>query len=180
MSFNGIKLIHTQRIYNMAWTTPVDWTTGQMLSAADLNKVNANLNALKSPPYDLKKGNGSTTMSTASTTYVDVSSSLNISFTTYGGLIMLGFTGTVAIPAGANFFLDVEVDGLTQLGNGSLFYFGNSTPAGLSLPVTFTTFTAALTANQSHSFALRWKATAGTVTLINNANSVPIFWAREV
>lgn len=158
----------------MAWTTPVDWTVGQLLSAADLNKVNANLNALKSPPSDLKKGNGSTAITTSSTSYVDVLAALNINFITNGGPVMIGFTGYIATGASNTCYLDVEVDGV-QLGTGSLIYL-----VSIGTPIAFTTLTSALTANVNHTFILRWKSTAGTTTLTNTANNAPIFWAREV
>jgi len=157
----------------MAWTTPVDWSVGQMLAAADLNKVNANLNALKSPPYTIRKGNGSGNITLTSATYADVLTGLNINFTTNGGPIMIGFTGLFSPVSGATLSLDVFVDG-TQLGTGSLFYSGNF------WPMSFTVFTDALTAGQDHTFVLRAKTVGQNTILYNNSACVPIFWAREV
>ena len=159
----------------MAWTTPVDWTVGQMLTSTDLNKVNANLNALKTPPSDVKKGAGPSNFTTSSTTFVVVDSSLNISLTTTGGDILIGFTGVLATGGGSTTTIDFDIDGV-RMG-------AYSTGGGLMIAGSGTVTTVALangiTAG-THSIKLVWKVNTGGASLYNGLSAIPVFWAREV
>jgi hypothetical protein len=167
----------------MAWTAPTDWDVGDILTAADLNKINTNLNALKTPPTEAKKGNGAGNFTTASTSFVVVDSSLNLSVTTTGGDIMIGVTGGVLIPTGLNVTFDFEVDGvrlgLYSTGGGLSFIQNNFSTFSLNVPLGHVTLATGVAVG-THSIKLLWKASAATITMYNSITSIPTFWAREV
>jgi hypothetical protein len=175
---------------SMAWTTPTNWSAGELLTAEDLNeRVIDNLVALKSPSTAMEKGNGSGnyTVSTPGTSgYVVIDPALNLTVhtSTANSDIMIGMTGTVAVPTGNLIvYFDFEVDG-TRLAsystNGSLAAVQNNfstfTMIAAVAPVTLARGLSA----GDHVIKLVWRGTATSIVLYNSVLSIPTFWAREI
>jgi hypothetical protein len=173
----------------MTWTPPDDWDVGEVLTAASLNKINANLNHLKDLAKFMKKGDGLASYSTTTlNSYVEISAALTITQTTYGGPVMMGLTGTMRLDIGSNLFLDIEIDGvrlgLTTGQNGGLVFGGNSSSGMLNMPVglTFLTDTATPLAAGSHTFKPVFKTTSAANFFYNASvnGTIPTFWIREL
>lgn len=158
----------------MAWNTPkVDWETGELVTATNLDQIGENLNTLKSPPTVSHVT--TTTYSVNSSTFVDVNATnLNLSLDTNGGDVLIHFEGVVSRLGNDNgdVFFDVEVDG-NRLGgtNGITQRYYDS--AGR--PIGFTRLHS-LSAG-SHTFKLQWRETGpDSAQLAASAQ----FWVREV
>lgn len=173
----------------MPYTTPYTFVAGDPLTAAQLNAVQANISYLKSPSTGVVNVNNASDYTTTSTTIVDIdAATLVITITTYGGRVLLGFTGTVLSTGnGANF--DFIIDGALAAGNDGLLSVGTATDGTYtvrSANCTMLFLTSALSAG-SHQFKVAWKSPdGGTIKLWAGAGSAsgkdthPQFWAREV
>lgn len=168
----------------MPWTNPKTWTTGELLSAADLNtQLRDNLNALKAPPSAQFLANESTNYTTTSTTFVNVDNTagkFNLTITTTGGDVMIGFTGNFNT-GGFNLYLDVELDGARIAGDDGLLVVSGAVAVQHGSFVHLKTGVTAA----SHTFKLQWKMGGGTGTLYAGAGTAlydvhPQFWVREV
>lgn len=111
----------------MAWTTPITYVAGNPLTAAQLNVMQANLNALKRPPaarYDNKNymvGLSSTSLVELDTTNL----TLNVTLAAVSRLLIV-FRASVVLPSGTNVitYFDPRIDGVTigdGVGPGGLF-----------------------------------------------------------
>ena len=159
----------------MAWTTPkTDWTTGELVSASDMNSIGQNLVALKNLP----KAVGGTTaeISASSGSFVDVDSeNLNLTITTTGGDVLAHFHGSVSLGRREGGYFDVDVDGTRQGDNsGILRSYFNARDGSVYHAVSFTRLIQNLSAG-SHTFKLQWR-TNGTISLKTGAQ----FWVREI
>ena len=160
----------------MAWTTPkTDWTTGELVSASDMNSIGANLAALKLPAPAV--GETTAQISKNSGSFVDVDGdNLNLTVTTRGGDVLAHFHGSAHLNTGEEVHFDVDVDGTRQGGNDGILQssfhasrWNNSYEA-----VSFTRLIQNLSVG-SHTFKLQWK-TNGGISLKAGAQ----FWVREI
>lgn len=95
----------------MAWTPPLTWDTGRLVTAADLNaQIRDNLLYLKTQPAKLVPGQ---TFTTSSTSWVPVHETQNI-ITQPGGRMLCVAFGHVYPPSAIGeqrFFINFEIDG---------------------------------------------------------------------
>ena len=172
----------------MAWTTPKDWTTDELVTASDLNThLRDNLNALKSPPSAHFEANESSDYATTSGSFADVDATagkMSLTITTNGGDVLVHFHGSVEHSAGGvGIHFDVAVDGTRTAGDDGIVRVRAQTSTD-TMAVSFTRLIAGLIAG-SHTFKLQWKVAGGTATLFAGAGTSakdvhPQFWAREI
>lgn len=166
------------------WTTPKTWNTGDPLTASDMNThIRDNLEYLKSPVTASYKANEAADYQTTSTSFVYVDgTNLALTITTTGGLVMVGFVGSLAVSASVNVNMDIEVDGVRQGGDDGYFAYNTNTLEG---QVGFVIPISGLSAG-SHTFKLMWKTASGTATMRAGAGTStgrdvhPVFSVREV
>ena len=160
----------------MAWTTPkTDWTTGELVSASDMNSIGENLAALKQKAIAV--GETTARISKNSGSFVDVDSeNLNLTITTTGGNVLAHFHGSVHLGRAEGAFLDVDVDGTRQGGNDGILrsYFNPRDGRDVYHAMSFTRLIQNLSAG-SHTFKLQCK-TRGSILLETGAQ----FWVREI
>jgi len=172
----------------MAYTAPKTFAANAVLTASELNTyVRDNTIALKAPPTDLYNVNEGADYTTASTSFADVDGTdLSLTITTTGGDVMIVFDGTVSHDTtGARVYFDVYYDSSTYLGgdDGMFFEVPNSGGGVTEKHVSFMRILQGLSAG-SHTFNLRWKVSAGNVTMYagagtSNKDVHPQFWVRE-
>lgn len=141
-----------------AWTTPKTWVTDELVTAAMLNThLRDNLNALKTPPtYSF---DGPLTLSTTSTNWVDMHSSLTCTLVTTGGDLLVGAWGRVAHNTlGATIWFQVERNGYSQA---EVEY--NNPDYDWRTPVTIAYLNSPVPAG-THTLKLRWRTSAGTLS----------------
>lgn len=158
-----------------SWTTPYDHTTGLLVTAAHMNTyISNNLLWLKSPPVD--RDSNIATTNTTSTSFVAITGA-SLSLTTVGGRVLMGFVASITHgTANANNPFDFYIDGTGQghATNGlTIIGIPGTTPA---YSVSMVCLSAPLSAT-SHTITVRWRTTAGTVTLTDAASC---FWAIEL
>jgi hypothetical protein len=165
----------------MTWITPKTWTTGEALTASDLNThVRDNLNALKSPPTASYILNESADYTTTSTTFVNVDGThLSLALTTTGGDVLVCFVALVQSGASQAVYLDLLLDGVRVGGNDGIVGFYNGY---MALPLVY--LLTGVSAG-AHTIKLQWKVSGGTGTMYAGAGTAsfdlhPQFWAREV
>lgn len=155
----------------MAWTTPRTWVAGEVPTAAIMNAhVRDNLNALKDPPTDLDQ-NWNTTISTTSTSFVNITGA-EVTITTTGGRVMIGFHTPHAASGGTTTYFTLTIDGTEISGhaNGVALV----AAAGTS-QMCFVYLTAALSAG-AHTIRVQWRVDSGARTATINKFQL---WARE-
>lgn len=173
----------------MPWTTPVDFAAHERLAAAQLNAIQENLRALKSPPSQQIIRNNDAAYTTTSATLVPVdTTNLRITLQTNGGDVMVWFLGTVDASAGTVATFDVRVDGTTLFSDG---FPGGLMSHTVSTSKVFVAFPPLIFSNLpagTHYFDLMWATTGGATLRLrsdkNDAttpNNVPVvFAAREI
>lgn len=176
-----------------AWTAPITWTVGELVTANQLNEqIRDNLDYLKAMPKDLYKADEASNYTTSSTSFVSIDTSggttdYSLTLDTSGGDVLIGFNGMVEANASTqsvNF--DVLVDGSrTGSDDGITGFRMDTTAVNVALPVSFTWIVTGLSAG-THSFILQWKTNTSSVTLYggagtaNGRNVHPIFWVKEI
>lgn len=156
----------------MAWTTPRTWVAGEVPTAAIMNAhVRDNLNALKDPPTDLDQ-NWNTTISTTSTSFVNITGA-DVTITTTGGRAMIGFQISQTSSGGTSSDFtcyEITIDGTAVSGhaNGVLITYTGA-------PISFTHLTAALSAG-AHTIRVQWRVNTAARTA--SASKFQL-WARE-
>ncbi len=145
------------------WTTPKNWNVGELLIASDLNThVRDNLEWLKARPFAYQ---AIATTTTTSTSYVAVTGG-SVSLATVGGNVLIACLVNAANSgAGNGNFFDLAIDSTRQgdASNGLGFI---STPvSGYYDLALLLWMTCPPPSAGSHSYALYWKTTAGTITL---------------
>jgi hypothetical protein len=172
-------------------TTP-DYLENKIVTTADsgitLTKLNpgADEELQITAPVNLDFGNNIATLSTTSTTYVDVDpTNFNLTLTTTGRDVLLTFSGVVRhTTTTATSDYDVNLDGTllgsVTLGSAALSKITNPDAAtnNIIMPINFSIIVSGLSA-ASHTFNLQWKVSAGTVTL-RGTNAVCQFSVREI
>ena len=166
----------------MAWTTPkTDWTTGELVTAEDMNAVGENLAALK----DLTIADYTTTAHipfSVSTEFADVDSdTLNLTISTSGGDVLVHFHGSIFQYDNRWFCLDVEGDGARLGGEDGLLKNDHHNVSGAESGISAVSFTRLLRdlAPGSHTFKLQWKdepSRRAEHGLLAGAQ----FWVREI
>ncbi|MCK6580629.1 MAG: hypothetical protein L6Q98_21265 [Anaerolineae bacterium] len=170
----------------MAWTTPKNWSTGELVTASDLNvQLKGNLEILKDPVTKSTRFTPGTQPQITSTTFVDIDTSLSwtsgngTAVTTAGGALMIGLSGRVYHSPGGftDCYFDINIDGVSQGApgtNGILWVYGSN---AYQFPFSIAWLTPALPAGQKN-IKIQCKRGGG------NANPVQIFevnaWVREV
>ncbi len=169
----------------MAWTTPKTWSS-EPLTSIDLNTyVRDNQNHLKDrldASANRIISSGAALLTTANA-FVDVDATkLALTLTTHGGDVLLGFTGTAqnSSSSGAVYF-NVAVDGADYIADEGFIGFRGAYSGDNNRikPISFVLLISGLSAG-SHSFILRWKASAGNTASMDVVNLHPQFWAKEV
>lgn len=176
----------------MAWTTPKTWTTGEPLTAGDLNThLRDNLEALRQPPTAHYEPDETSDYSTTSGTFVDVdSTNLALTITTNGGDVLVGFHGSAGGVAGSGGMrylqFDVEVDSERVAGDDGIVALGVPGSSTVISPISFARLVTGL-APGGHTFKLQWRRnnTGLTGTLYAGAGTSgldvhPQFWVQEV
>lgn len=166
----------------MAWTTPKTWTTGELVTATDLNthvrdnlsflktKVDAGSNRFKcyiATPY----------ITTTSTSFVDMSTgSLSGTLTTSGNPVLIGASSSWNGDTGTNLYLDVLVDS-ARLGPLDVGLLTAYIPSGNQY-YPFCLLTIRDFAAGNHNFKLQWRVSSGGGRLY--ASNPISFFAMEL
>ena len=156
----------------MAWNSPANYSEGQLITPTIWNaQIYDNMTWLKTPPSNRM---AIVTQNTASASFVAVTG-VSLAITTEGGSVLIRFCGSFYNTGVNNNFLDFGIDGagVGDATNG-LQYF--TTPvANYRSGIGFEWVSGALSA-AAHTVTLRWKTTAGTLTMENGGQ----FSVREV
>jgi len=159
----------------MAYTTPLVWGTGRVVTAADLNTyVSDNLTALKTPPGDVDTLDEASNYTTTSTSWAKVhATDRKLTITTAGGRVKVHFHGVIKNSgATEETFLGIIVDSTDPDDDGYVFHYG-----AVRACVTFTRWITGLDAGE-HDFYLAWKVSGGTGELYCVDNH-PQWWVEE-
>jgi hypothetical protein len=158
----------------MAWTTPKTWTTGAVLSKADLDEqVRDNMTYVHSgkPASQLIVYGGDYT--SANNGYIDVdATNLSITLSTTTGRVLVTAMAAVSSASGHNVGVGVTVDGVfvaVSLG------YADTTPEGVPIVA----FKLGLSIG-SHTFRLQWNPGGTSSTLSANAAQPCYFGVAEI
>jgi len=156
----------------MAWNTPkVDWETGELVAASDLNEIGENLSLLRNPPT-AQYIRAATNYTTTSSSLVDVDATegqMQFTMTTTGEDVLVTFAGYVEGSGGdRTITLAVDIDGtpytiVKELETGE---------ANMSFSYIFTGLAA-----EEHVFKLQWSINSGTATMYAGTT---LFDVREI
>lgn len=162
----------------MAWTTPkTDWTTGELVSASDMNAIGEDLAALRSLSATVAVYTTTQNVPIDSNTFVDVDSdNLNLTITTEGGDVLVHFHGSTRHDeSSATVYFDLDVDGNRQGGNGGIMESRGNNYHGVS----FTRLIQNLSAG-SHTFKLQWRESSSSSGRRARLTAHAQFWVREI
>jgi len=169
----------------MAYTVLPTVSPGDTIASATWgNIVKANIEAIKAPPTDHYTVNEASDYTTTSASFTDIDATdLALTITTTGGDVMIGFHGGFDCSAGANVYVDVDLDG-TRIGGDDGIHAAAVNATDFYGRISFVWLVTSLSAG-SHTFKLQWKTSAGTVKMFAgagtaNADVHPQFWVREV
>lgn len=169
----------------MGWTRPKTWSS-EPLTSLDLNTyVRDNQNHLKGRLDNAAShsASGVALLSTTATAFVDVdATNLSLTLTTHGGVVLIGFTGTVQHSVGsARTYLNIAVDGVDYIADDGITGLVNASSGETRRikPLSFVVLVSQLSAG-SHIFKLRWKTTRNNTTSMDVVNLHPQFWAKEI
>lgn len=159
------------------------FTDTEVLGYDRMQQLYTAINDLANPPqaiYDRPVTDP--TLNVTSTAFVamdDTAGKFNLTITTKGNPVLLGFNGTfVHNAAGAYGYLDVELDGSLMVGAGTLGLALHQHAATADYwSFNYQRLIVGLAAG-SHTFKMRWRTSAGTWSLLPN-NKVQ-FFVREV
>lgn len=178
----------------MAWTTPQNWTAVPF-TVSNLNaQIRDNFLALKAPPTAIYNAVEGTDLALTSTSWADVDATagkFSQSITTTGGDIWVVLDAAVGV-GGVDvlLYLDISIDGVaygvTTLGAADGLYANRFASAGAVLEghISFHRLLTSIAAG-SHTIKIRYKVSAGTLTIFRAANTAsvdicPMFFIREV
>ena len=161
----------------MAWTTPkTDWTTGELVSASDMNSIGENLAALKQPVMAV----GTTTQQISvgsNRPFANIdSTNLNLTITTAGGDVLVHFHGSIkhSRSQAAAALFDITVDGQRVGGGDGIL---ECKIDGYYHIACFTRLIQNLNAG-SHTFAIQWREHRGGASVILAPKAQ--LWVREI
>jgi hypothetical protein len=162
----------------MAWTTPITWATNQLVAASDMNNnVRDNANYLFNGRPQTTKKTAFSTLSTSSTTFVDVdATNLIITHIAGSGRVLLLWTVPVLTPAvgTANASLDIIMDSTTRIGDAT--YGLTIVPPQFRTSCTVIGLVTGVSVG-SHTFKLQVRAHAGTIVVGENTIAGSLPWA---
>jgi hypothetical protein len=158
----------------MAWTTPITWTAGTVVGAANLNEqLRDNFNYLLSRPRQAIKRTAGADYTTTSTSFVNIdATNLSINLTMSGSAVLVAFSGVLRQTESV--FLDFSVDGTRHantsngIGVATLTSTANDQLAGYTILVTGLSV-------GSHTFNAMWRVASGTGVL--RAINSPVFFS---
>ncbi|CAG0991318.1 hypothetical protein ANRL4_02491 [Anaerolineae bacterium] len=153
----------------MTWNTPDTWTTGQLVTAEDLNlQLRDNLNYVHSgkPLAGIARSAGSD-YQTNSGTLVDIDgTNLKATFTTTTGRILIAFSGTFYADGAARLLnLDVDVDGALMGPSGMVKEVLDAAPRLVTFVVAKTGLS-----NGSHTVKVKWTVGGGWAYLFSDSS----------
>jgi hypothetical protein len=167
----------------MAWSTPPTFTSGQVITATDLNTyLRDNENYLLSRPKNFVKHDNNADYTTTSSSFVDIDgTNLTITLTLSGSAVLLSFTAVINDSSNQPAF-DFTVDG-TRVGgstDGLMTISGGNGRYCATMVALVTGLSAA-----AHTFKVQWRAVSGTATLYAGSgtsgnDTLPYFSAVEV
>lgn len=163
----------------MAWVTPRTWVNGEVPGATEFNQhVRDNLLYLFSGrTATLIAREGAADYSTTSTSFVAVSTTnLRLTLYTLSGRLLVFARGNWGGSINTvNLFADFLLDGTTRAGgtNGLYQQESGSTGSGVWPFTIFGVFTGLSAGN--HTVDLAWKVSAGTGTMLNNAEPIVMY-----
>lgn len=153
----------------MSWTTPKqNWTPNEIVSAAAMNDIGANLAFLKSG-----RARATATINPANTTSAVFSSAATLTLTTHGGALLVGASFSAWHSASGTIFLDIALDGvrLALAGtSGSLEIRPPANPAAATLSCILTPVNAG-----ARTVSLQWRTSSATASI-----GVGQLWALEL
>lgn len=148
--------------------------------------VRDQLNALKTPAGGYSVINEASDYTTTSTSFTDIDATdLNLTFTTGGGDVLVGFTGEcTSNTLNEQIYFELSVDGTALAGDDGLTVVSLASNTGNAQNASFVVRVTGLSADQ-HIFKLQWKTGSGTATLHAGAGTAgydthPRFWAKEI
>ena len=159
----------------MVWTTPkTDWTTGELVSAEDMNAVGENLAVLGNLRSAVAACTTTEDIVAINTDFADVdSNNLSLTITTSGGDVLVHFEGSARhVHSQITGYFDIDVDGNRQGGENGIMRFGFNTWARI---IGFTRLVQNLSAG-THTFRFQWKSAREGIRLYAGAQ----FWVREI
>lgn len=154
----------------MAWTTPITFVAGNPLTAAQLNAIQANLNALKAPPASLFNGLAAySSVNVSSTSFVELdATNLSPSITMAGGRMLVLFHCNLSpTGSGDDFFINMKLDG-GNVGISSIGFGGITVNTGKTLAYDVSFATAALAAG-AHGLRVYGRVGGGNTIAFQNA-----------
>ncbi len=172
----------------MTFVTPITWTPGQLVTAANLNEqIRDNVSALKNPNVDTYLTNESSDFTTTSTSFTDVDGAgaqFTLSFTlAVAAQVLVGFFGNVVSASGtARVYLDISVDG-TRVGLDDGLIGAVAPNNTIGQPVSAVWLIETLAAG-AHTIILQWKVSGSTLTMFAGAGTANAdvhsgFWIKE-
>jgi len=157
------------------WTADRTWTTGELVTAAIMNTyIRDNLDFLKTPATS-GKVTWAADFTTASASFVDVTSATT-TFTTYGGGVDVMIRITTQCSATSTATFNLVVDGSTNYLLGAFKYSVITSDYVIYLPEHIPALSAG-----SHTIKLQAKVSSGTMTIRGTTAAVgdPLFYCRE-
>lgn len=156
----------------MAWNGLRTWAAGEVLTAANLiTYINDNLSYLMNPNKILVES-ASGTFTTTSTSYANVDATTSTTLTTFGGPVLIGFSGTAYLSGVAVATIAITLNG-TAYPIAATLNTTNDERGYLSGHRLWAP------SSGTHTVALQWKTTSGTLTM--NKALIPFqFWAIEL
>jgi hypothetical protein len=171
----------------MAWTTPITWTTNQLVAASDMNaQIRDNENYLFSGrPGSTIKYDAGASYTTTSTSFVDIdATNISITLTISSGraLVMFMSVSDAQVQNGA---FDISVDG-TRIGSAGTNGISASFMTN-AVDTSTTTIGVVVTGLSvgSHTFRPQWRKLNGTATMfagngVAQQDFIPVFSVIEV
>lgn len=147
------------------WTAPRTWVDLKTVNADDMNEqMRDNLLFLKDRPFGIY-ANWAATQTTTSASFVAVTN-VNVTITTTGSRVMLICHGGIWDSGVYTTRLDLAIDGTRQGDATDGMFMTSQVPdtQGQNAPFALTFVTSALAAG-SHTFALYWSVSGGTLSL---------------
>ena len=154
-----------------AWTTPEDYTAGQLIDETAMDKISANLSALKAPPSDQFEDFSYSASLNLGSTFTNVEATdLSLDITTTGGdvdIIVQGWFSSNNPDGGTFLWFDVTLDG-TRMGDTTNGMWKWEVADYVAVPFTLFYRKASL-ASGAHNFKLQSKETSTLSTLTLSA-----------
>lgn len=160
------------------WTNPITWGATQIDVDILNEQIRDNTEHLKDPPTDTATiTQVSYSLATSPTSFTDIHSDFDLSLETFGGDILISFTGNITKTLTDTVCLDILVDNFRLGGNEGIVanVVGNT-----SIPYGFNWLITDVAAGE-HTFTLQWKTLLGNAIAMGGTGDLPpSFTVREV